>query len=709
MRKILFILTLFCLFGVHKISGIEKKIETFKQSLTTLKQKLVALSGSLNNAKQKLAKPNKPDKPKDPKPVNPILPEPKPEPNVDIAVETDEERKAREEQEKIEQEEARKEIEKSEEQEKKLEEKRTQWKTELEKERLTRKTCELCKKEKDASKFPELLCGCNAPKNKKFYCKNEYNKVQGPIWATIDGNNWTLLKCVGCSRLIRDTDFDKIVTNGITGGYPNINQWGEVFISGGTDKTKKDRIELLNKDVLKPEMKKCNICLEEKPLSEFPELKCGCNKPGQETMYCLDEFNSAWGCPIQRILDLDEGTELTCFDPKHRNFLISDSDEELEKIVTDGRVGGFDLGEGKIGGGRLMEKKERINRLKFLAKRSKAKKNNTDENYRECSLCNEYYRLGNGQSFHEINPMIEINCFGQNEQGHPCLNKYHPACKKFHKENECQIKKDPNEIKKEAQEKERNEQSLFLNTQNCPKCGQSGGRGGACQMINPCGHPKFCFGCRHTDAPGQAKLDHRIREHHTWACRNGYIYSSEANQPQNNTTFIIRFGKEVNLDFTFFTKYMAENDTRPIKYPKPGNKPDEYIYEYSKQLKEKLIVSDPQVTITTEIKKFYAGENKQTRQDVFVDVPELKITTKSKTELQEILDVINKEFNLGVFNVPPYTKNLEWYQVLYEPDEWNKEYNEYNYRFEVKYNVEENNTQIKGGNYYNKEWEDRFK
>ncbi|MFH1831667.1 MAG: IBR domain-containing protein [bacterium] len=600
MRKILYILTLICIFNVYNISGIalDKKIDNIKQSLGILKAKLIELSITMAEVKDNLNKPK----------------------------ETAEERIEREQEEqKIAREQEEQRIARE----------------EKERKKNAPKTCAICKIQKPGNMFPELACGCNALESKKFYCINEYNGVEGPVWKALDSTNRGLLKCPGCHKLIDDDDWGKIITKGVVGGLPNIQMRQgkeEIVIQGGKEKTKEERIDAL-KLLPKLETDNCGSCYYLTLKSDFPSLSCGHN---QICIYCYDPS-------VSRTLKERNRNELQCLQCKKPI-----SDDDLNKVVTD------ELDDSS------KTKTERINLLKLLAK-------STDKNFRRCPTpnCKEFYSLGNGRGFHEISRNTKYECPS-------CHKKYCPDCQEPWHQGAC----NKTDNKPKLSDIEKDEQITFLTTQRCPEpnCNiDYHNENNNCLIMHnsPCKHGSFCFGCGCREADeirtpnpsgsGSTRTGGAYY-HHVWACRNGYIYASKKNQlaPNSPTIFTIRFGREAALDFSVKAKWVTNKDI--IIAPKPGINAGEYTYEYTKKLAEAIKTLDNNAKVESEIKQFYGGELEG--EEFTIDVPELRITTNiTRKTLQTLLGDTNKEFNASISFPPAYKEEWKYFKFLY-PATW---------------------------------------
>lgn len=195
----------------------------------------------------------------------------------------------------------------------------------------------------------------------------------------------------------------------------------------------------------------------------------------------------------------------------------------------------------------------------------------------------------------------------------------------------------------------------FLTQQKCPICGKSVAKGEGCQWLwsNVTGCHEFCFGCRSTDE----------RNHHVWACRNGYIcYYTRKKvadwMEDGKLNVTVRFGKEVNLDFSpdKYVSYMVK-----IIAPNPGIVAGQYIFEFAKYLKDDGKKIDKDIKVEFEMRKFNGGID-----DVKIDVPEVRIITgMSKDQVQQLIDKANKNFNAGIMGEYKQWLLPAWYKRLY--------------------------------------------
>jgi hypothetical protein len=236
----------------------------------------------------------------------------------------------------------------------------------------------------------------------------------------------------------------------------------------------------------------------------------------------------------------------------------------------------------------------------------------------------------------------------------------------------------------------------FLTTRVCPKCGRENMPAGGCMWVVRCPcHTQYCFGCGGLD-----------KHHHAFACRNAFIH--EVKQKGAQFEYTIRFGKEVNLDFTGkIGNPKAEKAWQNVVH---NPKRDEYLREYVNFLKNprnysakkdcpplKFLTekkySDKNMNIEMAMLNFFGGDvtklvsdkpldllkdtigaqgNPVKREDL-IDVPQLTVTTKiNETDFQKILDAANKYFNAGIHDLPDYRLAWQWYKKLYNPELWRK-------------------------------------
>ena len=375
----------------------------------------------------------------------------------------------------------------------------------------------------------------------------------------------------------------------------------------------------------KPEPKiECIICLENFPKSDFAELAC--------------KDNICKGCLIRSIEDAF-GKNITdmlnkCPIKNCTNPIIKT--EILQKILP-------------------KELFEKVNKaLEHLAYLNQKEENKSalGDLFRQCPYCPWYY-ASEGQVINTCPYCHYTYCSD-------CQTRVDIATEIIpHSGKTCQQMRESEEKKKQLKDYEAHpvaavnqaaEEIHFLTTRACPHCGAENMPTGGCLWVScPCGK-HYCFGCGSLDG-----------HHHAFACRNAFIH--EVKQMGVQFEYTVRFGNEVNLDFTGSTgNYCAEQDWIHV-YHNP--KRDEYLAEYEEFLKHPSNYSnktdipagglnflnqdkynDEDIKVALKILKFFTGDIKKLTSEKTLD--ELKRTagdTGNPITLEDLIDVPKTKSN----------------------------------------------------------------